>query len=425
MRTKVFLRVFTVLFLLFLFSQHGSGNDILVPPPRNFDSIKDVDFDKMKRGLESIPANVVGSEIDLVLIERLWKNKAADFKTSGGFTYPKIEILFDSLKEVGSEIDGAYRNLELDNFVLQELKWCENWRGTGSTACDKVEITGNNFGSFKRHLIYSFFRKIIVDLQKEQESKSESENDSTKIENAGQSGNENPSSPETDNTIYYILGAFLLIGIIGYFLYARFLKKKEDVESEKEVSPPEKKEGTITGDTEVSFSSAQKNVINEMIDQALNSERAGTNSKINNLTSRVEDLEKKLAKGDRTPPPTPKFESSSSTPKKETYTHSIYLGQPNRDGVFTSSPMNKEDKKAFFEIRLEKASSEAGEFTLIDDFNKRRAVFNAPDTYLSGKISDRRFSGTIDYSSGVRITPGMVEKKGGKWTITIPMVIEK
>jgi hypothetical protein len=102
----------------------------------------------------------------------------------------------------------------------------------------------------------------------------------------------------------------------------------------------------------------------------------------------------------------------------------LYAQQP-LNGIFIKWSDHFTPRQTFFQIEPDTQRQDSGQFTLVNDPDTQQIAFNIPDTYLPSVACEiRNNGGSLSTQRNWKIlSQGTVERQGGGWRITKPMVM--
>ncbi len=397
----------------------GQGTASL--PSKNledFEDEKNRDFKLVGVALDSTPLEISAQIKAKHKLKILWEKDLTGF--GGDQINRRIDTLFAELKSWAKDcLSEQVSTSSVENFAKKyNLGWCTKDSGslTNKSANEPCRVVDeNNFNIFRYHLIYSFARVQIDNL-----------NNSSTSPNPGSAIEElllelEKKAKELDKTIRkvtfemliaLIIIALLLLGaiILAIFNWSKIRNSAKKID--KLAKNKSDQLSVIGADLNRNGNKTPSEPINQPAqeqDQVMLSSPS-INSNNESTDERYRSSEEKKENNKENPILPPKV--------------TLFTEIPNPQGVMAK--IHKvENKKSYFKLLLPEEDSTRGEITLVDNREKRNRAFNAPNTFLPPSICSRRYPGQIDYSSRVHIEPGEVKKlsNGNAWEVTSPITI--
>ena len=413
---------YRIIFLLLLsfraYTLLGSALPQLEPKAKG--ALVVTDIEKLLIYIGEDMLGIEDSAVAQIELKALWEKKRKSIKTEGKETFnsSRIPTLFKALQAWSSSYLGS-DNLpdNLDNFTKNKLDWCDDWAENKPTdkPCEGIGIS--NFNDFRYHLIYTFvaeqINSLIVERSRDEKvlPPAPSSIDSLRNELADLK----EALGERDFIVNGLLGISLILVMVS-LLYVVLNRMKINKRTRRATNAqgvslaPQSPINTNPGTTVVSWEEFDK--IKRRV-YALEQKRSvDTDSSGGEQSPRNSHADRNTGNEVVAPKRQPIF--------KITY----FIEQPNKLGIINKTHAS-ETKKSYFVIRLEDENSQVGQIVLVDNVQKRKRMFNSPDTYLPSNICKKQYAGQIDYSSKVHIEPGEVQKlPSGTWKVSKPMVVK-
>lgn len=380
----------------------------------DFEDEKNRDFRLISEILDSVLSIEPGTRIkSKFTLKDLWDKDRKAFRVPNDRNNARIDTLFAKLKIwAEDDLPKQVPTTSVDNFAkIYDIGWCtekNGWRTQKSTNESCPGVDERNFDFFRYHLIYSFVRIQIENLNYSPPSKDrplDLEKRVTELEKRIKELNSGWL------TVLIIIASLLLgaiaIAILNWFKIRNSRKKIGKLAGNRSSPPP------VT-ETVLIRKSSPPEPINEpaQVQNQITQIPRSTNSSEDTAYKPYRSSKEKKKKNKEKPVPLP--------PPKVT----LFAEIPNPSGV-VAKIHKVENNKSYFKLLLQEEDSTKGEITLVNNPEKRNRAFNTPNTHLPSSICAHNYAGTIDYSGRVHIEPGRVQKlpNSSAWEVTSPITI--
>ena len=386
---------------------------------KDFQEGPPVELDSLITAIDECLVGLPGKKEITSTLKKEWNNTIE--KVSGSYTRA-IKDLLVSLEKLHDSKNWDVDDILDDSFFIDYLEWCQGWDdGKPFPDCNSGlgEINASNASHYKSHLLYAFVRGIVI--EKSQEEKSSQSEDSA---NAGDSSqiNLNELSDKLENYEWYATLIALVLSVVFLFLFVLiFLKIRKLRRSQNDLA------STVEGHlqrpqrqpTEPNLKEAQ---VVALIRNELN-KRQPPSPRTTPVTPPPVTSTPSTSRGSA-PAKQPSRTESAPIQKPQPKKIIAYASIPNQQGIF---PMTfpRVTNKAYYQIFTYGDKAHKAYFSLVDDMQRRKSAFNAPDTVMPPSACEKRYTGAIDYNPSIRITPGEIQKtSSGKWKVTKQMLVE-
>lgn len=344
-----------------------------------------------------------------------------DIKKVEGSYNKAIKELTRSLESMHNSAEWDVFDTFDDSFFEERLEWCRGWDDNSPPPdCEnglKEDINAENADIYKFHLLYAFVREIVVEKgQIENSPQSEgSSSDATSLQGGPIESPDKLENYERDGILIA-----LVLSIVSLFLFGLILLKTRKLRrSQNELAGTvEKLQSSQRQQTEPNLKEAEIVALirRELIkQQPPNPRTAPATPPVVSTPS--------TSRG-QAPAKQPSRTESAPTQKQQPKKIIAYASIPNQQGIF---PMTfpRVTNKAYYQIFTYGYETHKAYFSLVDDMQRRKSAFNAPDTVMPPSACEKRYTGAIDYNPSIRITPGEIQKtNSGKWKVTKLMLVE-
>jgi len=352
------------------------------------------------------------------MLRKEWEE---DIKKVEGSYNKAIKELTRSLESMDNSAGWNVYDTFDDSFFTKELEWCPGWDDNNPIPdCKhglKEDIDDKNADTYKHHLLYAFVRGIVI--EKGQTENSDQHEDATDTDMSTQVES---LLDKMETYEWYATLIALLLSVVFLFLFVLiFLKIRKLRRSQNDLA------STVEGHlqrpqrqpTEPNLKEAQ---VVALIRNELN-KRQPPSPRTTPVTPPPVTSTPSTSRGSA-PAKQPSRTESAPIQKPQPKKIIAYASIPNQQGIF---PMTfpRVTNKAYYQIFTYGDKAHKAYFSLVDDMQRRKSAFNAPDTVMPPSACEKRYTGAIDYNPSIRITPGEIQKtSSGKWKVTKQMLVE-
>ena len=344
-------------------------------------------------------------------------------KRKGGTYSQYIKNLVSVLEEIHNEEDWKVYGTFNDTFFTKSLGWCEGWDdGNPTPICENGigEIGEQNAHLYRYHLLYAFVRDVVAEKGHKEDSPAP-QMGATAIDSL----QDKLILLEKEMKTYkqYSIPMFLGLSVIMLLLLFLILNNRNKIRKLRKAKSrsydlaKEPQQIQQRHQAELSLTKAD---VKALINSEL-SKRPSTDQTTTLATTSVTSIPSSGEKAY-----TRQKSESQSNPVQPTYPKKIiaYASIPNKDGIFPTT-FPSVTNKAYYQIFTDGKGTNKTYFSLVDDIQRRKSAFNAPDTIMPPSTCEKRYSGAVDYTHAIKITPGEAQKtSSGKWKVTKQMLVE-